>query len=632
MTRRSPLSGAWIQNSLIFVLVFFLLVWINAHLLDSGDGALVGDLAADMLLGNALSRNEGLLVGHYSRWQFNHPGPFWFYLNYGFEWLLAGLNLTRFQVWVIGSVVTNAVLITAGSIVFSRFLFSRPNGKFALLFAAIWIGFCGAEITLLWMPWRIVVPYFCFLVAVLHLSEGRVRAFFPASFLAGVLIHGYVTMPIFTLPFLFWGGWMGQRKNRCMSDNASLGWLILGGLSLLFFVLPIAREAMGPAPSNLARILQAQSLLRQMQRPSGQELLEFGWALLRMEQNRGAWVASITLLMLIPAWIRCPSEQRRLMMKTWMLAGAVTLGVLGYYARTPSPLYPFVAQFFVMIPVMVLGTWSTLAVTGPGKAPSLKFLGRFGSFAQLLPLILVVGFLLTGLQRPPRLGTSASLSGMADFLSSTQDQEVVALSDFREEGWPFMAGLLLELERRGVRVCTTDWSGELIYTKFHLCSADTIPQYALVVERECEGRCLYHEEGQGLRRVDLPVLLPNTPLEMQSSHALFLNWNESPQGIWWTTARMSSILFQIAETASYEGVLDLDLSSIGTQRVVIAWNGREIFNDRLAKSRMPLHITFPPEWIRHGPNSLAFLLPDARRPSAEDLRTLALKVNKLTIH
>jgi hypothetical protein len=157
------------QFPLIFAPILMLLWWTNAHLMASGNWLPLGDLAADMLLGNAISRDGGLLVGHYSRWQFNHPGPFWFYLNQGFERLIAGFGVSRFQAWVVGSMGINAVLITAGSISFSRFLFNRQRVGFALFFATLWVGFCGTEITLLWMPWRIVSPYLCFLIAVLHL-------------------------------------------------------------------------------------------------------------------------------------------------------------------------------------------------------------------------------------------------------------------------------------------------------------------------------------------------------------------------------------------------------------------------------------------------------------------------------
>ncbi len=593
----------------------------------------LGDLAADMLLGNAISRDGILLVGHYSRWQFNHPGPFWFYLNQGFEWVLREIDFSRFQVWVIGSVVTNAILVTAGSISFSRFILKRQNAGFTLFFAALWIGFCGTEITLLWMPWRIVAPYLCFLIAVLYLSEGRGSAFFLACFLAGTLIHGYVTMPLFTLPLLFWGLWAGQRKSQFLSAREFRLELILGAMTLLCFAFPILWEAMGTAPSNLSRILEAQSFFRGMQRPDAREVLSFGMSLLRLEQNAWGWMGCLSFLVLLPKWIRAPREQRRLISKVCVLLGVLALGIFGYYARTPSPLHPFVAQFFVIIPVILLGAWGSLAFQC-GEGGIQEGSGPWGKLWRLAPLVLVSCLFLLGLQRPPRMEPSPLLLESADALSKVHPDELLALHDTRHEGWPLMAGLLLEIQRRGIPVCTTDWDGELIFTKFHLCPAGTIPQFEWVPETACDGECLYRGEGQGLRSVEIPVLLPHVTMTSQEPNALFLNWNESPQGVWWSAAKSSSIVFQVDEPAAFEGLIDLQLSTIGPkpQRVVIAWNGREIFNDRIAKTRSPFQIRFPAEWIRSGPNSLSFELPDARRPSAEDLRWLALKVTQIVIH
>jgi hypothetical protein len=42
------------------------------------DFAPVHDYAADFLLANVIRDDGILLTGHYSRFGFHHPGPFWF--------------------------------------------------------------------------------------------------------------------------------------------------------------------------------------------------------------------------------------------------------------------------------------------------------------------------------------------------------------------------------------------------------------------------------------------------------------------------------------------------------------------------------------------------------------------------
>ena len=597
----------------------------NASLLASTEPP-VGDLAADMLLGSAISRDGFLLVGHYSRWQFNHPGPFWFYLNQSFEWLFASTNLRRSQIWEIGSLVLNAAFVTGGALAFSCYLLRRIQWGFVAFFVVLWIGFCGPEITSLWMPWRIVTPYLCFLIAVLHLSEGDYRALWPASFLTGVLIHGYITLPIFTLPIFLWALVQGERKAHFLRTQSARIPLIASGLTLFLMALPILIDAMGPSPTNLDQILETKALFRGMPKPDRFEILQFGRALLRLDENTRAWVGALSLLGLLGLWPKLDSTLRRRMKHTGLLSGAVTVAIGVYYSGTPSPLHPFVAQFFVVIPVLVLGTLGV-----PAFAPLQRALPRRWGVVMRLPVVVLTALLMAGLERPGKPVSQEDVTAMAEILAKDSAKGPVSLHYGEDQGWDFIAGLLLELERRGVNACTTRRDGEWVFTAFHLCSASTIPEFEVVPEGSCEKTCLYQGQGHGLRYMRFPVLSPNSSLVRKPSQALFLNWSESPEGIWWTAAKASSLIFQIESPALFEGVVDLNFTSLGPQRIKLSWNGQEIFNDRLSQTRKPLSISFPAQWIRPGPNALTFEVPDARRYSAEDQRTLALRFSQIRI-
>jgi hypothetical protein len=106
-------------NCTLFILaVLAVFSWIAAPVLIARVTPM-GDYAGDMLLTNKI-RDEGvLLTGHYSRWGFNHPGPFWFYYNYLIERLFSWIHVSRFQLWMLGSVIANSLFIAFSSLAFS---------------------------------------------------------------------------------------------------------------------------------------------------------------------------------------------------------------------------------------------------------------------------------------------------------------------------------------------------------------------------------------------------------------------------------------------------------------------------------------------------------------------------------
>ena len=60
--------------------VLVIALYVNHDLLQSAFYPVAG-YAADMLWANVIRESGALLVGHYSGYDFNHPGPFWFYWN-----------------------------------------------------------------------------------------------------------------------------------------------------------------------------------------------------------------------------------------------------------------------------------------------------------------------------------------------------------------------------------------------------------------------------------------------------------------------------------------------------------------------------------------------------------------------
>lgn len=118
-----------------------LLIGLSWYSLIAG-GVPALDFAADMLLSNRI-RDEGvLLVGQYSRYEFNHPGPFWFYYNHLFELGLDRSGLSRTHIWLFGQTTMATLVVGFTGAGLSLFLFGTlrfclPHSSY-LFFALIW--------------------------------------------------------------------------------------------------------------------------------------------------------------------------------------------------------------------------------------------------------------------------------------------------------------------------------------------------------------------------------------------------------------------------------------------------------------------------------------------------------------
>jgi hypothetical protein len=613
----------------LFLLIGSWMLFWNFHAL----GTLLtpeADLAADMLLVDVIRDQGYLWVGHYSRWGFNHPGPFWFYLSYCFEKLFASSDLWRFQIWLWGHLFVSTFLVTAAAIAFSNYLFRRIIFGFVLFFATTLIGFFGLEMTLLWMPWRIVLPYLCFLLAVLHLAEGDRTALWVSVLLTGILVHGYITMPVFTVPLFLSALWMGQRKTGFLTQKMARAH-VWGAVALTgLFVLPLVLDALGPAPTNLSRILIAQSGFRAMPKPEFGECLEFAKSLLRLKENRLGWFASLGLLFLVPGWKFISHEHRLRMIRVMVLCGVVSLLVFAYYPRTPSPLYPFVAQFFVVVPLLFLVTMGSLAFQ-PGISFASGTRQRIWGYLRVLPLLLLSAALFSNLQRPGPGSHGEVVRQLSGALASHSQGHSVSVNLPDPGHWTIMTGLILELARQGIAACTPNRALERIVTPQHVCPADRFPDVELIRKEMCQENCIAESGDYGIRPFRMAVTNLMAPLGSLVDDPGFINWSRSPESTWWSNTRVSQILLNIPNPEVLKGSLELNLHPLWPQRVKVLWNGHEIFNKRLGMVSESLQLTFSPDWIHSGGNVISFVLPGARQPGNGDQRELAIIVDSILI-
>lgn len=233
----------------------FILAYLSTFLwVDWQNQFAASDIAGDILHANQIKDNGYLLVGHWSKFNFNHPGPFWFYINYIFEFLLSPFNLERLQTWQWGTTFLNSIFISFSAIALSKFYFNKFKFSYSFLFVFIYCLF-NQECTGIWIPYRLTAAYLAFFVSILHLSRGHFQYAIMAVFLNCILIHGYATMPLLTLPFLFLSIILGYNKTKTFKPFYKD--ILISFLVALFFVSPILIDAYLNNPSNLDYLLKA---------------------------------------------------------------------------------------------------------------------------------------------------------------------------------------------------------------------------------------------------------------------------------------------------------------------------------------------------------------------------------------
>lgn len=612
------LTGA-LKSALVLLASAALLTWLGWGAMI-GKGPVLWDFAVDMLNGNRI-RDEGvLLVGHYSRYEFNHPGPFWFYYNHIFEGLLRGHGLERLQIWNAGQILLTAMLTAFTACGLSLVLLGRVFLAPALLVVLVMVGFAGSALIGLWMPYRLIAPYAAFLVSCALIAQGRLWLMVVATFLACMLIHGYATMPLFTLPFLGVATLLGYRRQRWQvrALRRLLSRLLPAALVALVFVLPIVYDALVARSSNLSKMLAAQEGFATAQHPSWSEMLNFLWELI--PQPPFLWLLGAAMPLLL---VR-PLSRRLLQWAAWLAASLMLL--VAYYRTTPAPLYPFVAQFFTIVPVLLLAAllirlWEATAI----HLGQRNWIGDAVAFCVGLG----IAILLLPAQRVPTEPTAPydEPEQFANFIAEDLPVgEVAALDYSSHDSWPFIAGLLLELDEHGIPACTTWRHMSFLYTDLEVCAVNQQPRYQIVATQDCAGRCIVNGLSHGAMRSYLQPVALGVNYALQPGALRFSGWYSAEPERRWSFGNNASITFA-ATGDNMPTKLLLRTESLGKQRLQLWLNERSLYQGTLSGNELVLEL--PLQGLSEGTNLLRFSMPDAHKPPGSDPRILAVALRDL---
>jgi hypothetical protein len=222
-----------------------------------------GDTAANALqIENAKRFRE--LYGNYSRFEFNHPGPAFFYTYAAGEELfhhLLGVTKSPGAAHLLVCMLTQVFFFALALAIICAHTGWRLVLPFALALAAWHFGRQGQAFMSIWPPHVLTMPFLTFLAATISVGAGNLAHLWALVLAGGFLFHGHVAQPLFVgglgslaLGLAMWraGGpafWRQLRK-----PHRRQLWFAV--TATVLFMLPLAVDvATLGAKSNVATIL-----------------------------------------------------------------------------------------------------------------------------------------------------------------------------------------------------------------------------------------------------------------------------------------------------------------------------------------------------------------------------------------
>jgi len=317
----------------------------------------------------------------------------------------------------------------------------------------------------------------------------------------------------------------------------------------------------------------------------------------------------------------------------YLLSTIVCFTVIFYYKHTPAPVHTFVFKFAIGIPVLLFATAAMPLVLAISQKPLGPISHSRASGNVSLAVLVISSALMikaSAIHRP--LEEHPAIAGFSDYLA-TQSQGNITAIDYEDHyQWPLIAGLMVELERLGIKSCTTWGHLDFIYTSHHICSHDRLPDYRIVSSSRCHGKCLVEAGGEGLISPQLPPINPGRVYPHDSNNLYFNGWYSSESTRRWTAGKASSIIFSAdLSLHSYAGTLVIGARPLGTQNIKIALNSTVVYQGVLQESDSSIVAHFHPGLIADGINVISIDHPDGKRPGNGDPRTLAISLSSLEI-
>jgi len=248
-----------------FTVIFLLLCCMSFNYFFQNNCTELGDLAANALQ-SLHAKQFQEIHGNYSRWNFNHPGPAFFYLyGFGERLFFDTLKITQspYAAHALMGFFIQFVFFVMSIGIASTWVKNRLFPFVACALGAVHFGLVQYAFYSLWPPHVLLFPFLCLMISCSSVAAGKGEHLPFAIVSGGMLLHGHVAQPLFVVPSLLLA-YFGLFLNRMsQTDCSGLGDIvrrykkehILAGMMVGVFAFPLIVDLFHWPHSNLKYIL-----------------------------------------------------------------------------------------------------------------------------------------------------------------------------------------------------------------------------------------------------------------------------------------------------------------------------------------------------------------------------------------
>lgn len=467
----------------------------------------IGDLAADMLLSNQINSKGYLLTGQYSRFEFHHPGPFFFYLTYLFEKIGSFFLLSRAASWTLAMIFINSAFLSISAwLAFKSSLHLLSDLIKRLMFTFVALYYLKDFAISVWPPDKIVIPFMTFILTLPYILKRDFR-YFPISILMGsILFHGRVDSPIFTfIPLLCLMGYAFYRNRGSLSPSERGNLLFGVGIGLLFLI-PIFVDLVINQPSNLSLIINS---MHHLKSDSSTWKEVYKYCLNYWKEAIGIIVSPFAAIIIFKDKKIAEDFYNQGLL---FISFFETIIFLLYFKSAPPPLYNYMAEFYVVIPIILFSRPAINALENlsidycqeNGAKKSLEAV-LANALIGVVPVILIVQ--MTKMVGAPIWDQNKDIPRLtAEIMKLTKSSQYIRI-EHPHSMWPIVSGILLEFSKDHQKACSTFYGLSFLFTPAMTCNPDKKANIKLMESKECSGKCTSIIGNIGLKAINMdPVI------------------------------------------------------------------------------------------------------------------------------
>jgi hypothetical protein len=432
-----------------------------------------GDLAANSILIQD-AKHFDLLVGNYSRQDFNHPGPAAFYVQAGGEALfhdILGVTPSPYGGQAVSILLLNSAL---GALVL-MIVYDLSKQRIAVILAlAAFIAFCRAHpfvLTSTWTPYYYFAPFVLLLVSAASVAAGKTRHLWCLALAGGLLVHGHVQFLLF-VPVISMCALVGllvhyrDRGWRHAFVDHRRHWFVAGAV-VAIFLLPIVLDVVLHYPGEFGRYWA----YSRSNRAGGHTLRAATHYVLHFWPRgpNGGYALPLVLVGLaaLLAVTHPVVQVRRLLVATLgMVAVATALFIFDAVRGLDTLNDDYLGFFYWAAPL------SVIIVAVVGAAAHLRHRPAASRIIAALSIAVVLvstrgnGLINTYKGSPNQ---PAAVSALA---ASRVDSNQPLVIKMEHAAWPDAVGVVVEANRLGIRACIDDPTFAIVVTHRFMCNAD----------------------------------------------------------------------------------------------------------------------------------------------------------------